>query len=232
MTVLRSSSVWLAAAAALVATTGPAVRSEGMARTATGAVAEAVAQAVAERLGGDARVEVTRLQSAVSTAAAVTASPAPGARTGAPARFTLFDAGKRIGTASATVRVTATHVRARQALARNQHITAADVEEVDAELVDQPMRRLPALSDAIGARLRRNVAAGEPITAAVIEVPALVKSGDAVRVVVRVGAVEAEGRGVASGSGYIGDIVTVVNSGSRRPLKARITGPGQVEIIQ
>lgn len=232
MAFFRSSSVWLVAVAVLATAMGTAVRSEGMARTATEAVAEAVAQAVAERVGGDARVTVTKVQSAVSTAAAIVASPAPGARTGMPARFTLFAGGKRIGTAVATVRVTATHVRARQALARNQHLTAADVEEVEAELVDQPMRRLPALSDAIGARLRRNVAAGEPITAAVIEVPALVKSGDAVRVVVRVGAVEAEGRGVASGSGYIGDIVRVVNSGSRRPLKARVTGPGQVEIIQ
>ncbi len=232
MAYFRSSSVWLVAVAVLAAAMGTPVRSEGMARTATGAVAEAVAQAVAERVGGDARVTVTNVQSAVSTAAAIVASPAPGARIGVPARFTLFAAGKRIGTAVATVRVTARHVRARQALARNEHLTAADVEEVEADVVNQPMRRLPMLSDAIGARLRRSVAEGEPITSAVIEVPPLVRSGDAVRVIVRVGAVEAEGRGTASGSGYIGDIVRVINSGSRRPLKARITGPGQVEIIQ
>ena len=232
MAIFRSSSVWLVALAVLATTMGTAVRSEGMARTATGAVAEAVAQAVAERVGGEARVTVAKVQSAVSTTATIVASPAPGARTGVPARFTMFAAGKRIGTAVATVRVTARQVRARRALARNEHITAADVEEVEGDLVDQPMRRLPMLSDAIGARLRRNVAEGEPITAAVIEVPPVVRSGDAVRVIVRIGAVEAEGRGTASGSGYIGDIVNVINSGSRRPLKARITGAGQVEIIQ
>jgi flagella basal body P-ring formation protein FlgA len=229
---LRSSAVRLAAVAAIVVAAAPVVRSEGMARTATGAVADAVARAVAERLGGEVRVDISTLRSSAAVSGDLVASPAPGARTGAAARFTLYEAGKRIGSAVATVRVVATHVRATRALARNQQILPADVEEVEAELIDQPMRRLPSLDDAIGARLRRSVAAGEPITAAVIEVPAAVKSGDEVRVTVRVGAVEAESKGIASGSGYVGDIVRVLNPGSRRPLKARVTAPGRVEIIQ
>jgi flagella basal body P-ring formation protein FlgA len=60
----------------------------------------------------------------------------------------------------------------------------------------------------------------------------VVKTGDAVQVIVRIGAVEAEGRAVASGSGNLGDIVRVTPPGTRRTLKARITGPGKVEIVQ
>ena len=37
---------------------------------------------------------------------------------------------------------------------------------------------------------------------------------------------------VASGSGHPGDLIRVVSKGSRRPLKARITGPGAVEIVR
>jgi len=40
------------------------------------------------------------------------------------------------------------------------------------------------------------------------------------------------GRGVASGSGHVGDVIRVVNPGSRQPRKAKIIGPGSVEIVQ
>ena len=191
----------------------------------------AIARAVADRIGGDALVTVTALQTKVEGAALV-ASPEPGARTGAPARFVVFDGNTRVGMAVATVHVNARHVRARRAIARDEALVAGDLEEVNAPLRNQPIKRLPVLADVIGTRVRRQVAAGEAITSAVVQVIPLVRSGDKVTMVVRVGAVEAEGRGVASGSGHVGDVIRVTNTATRRPLKARITGPGEVEIIQ
>jgi flagella basal body P-ring formation protein FlgA len=206
-------------------------------------VEAAIARAVAERIGGGAEVSITKLQlgyalsgtskrAPAKIAGAITASPEPGARTGTAARFTLFADGSRIGSAGAVVIVTATHVRARRALARGEELGAGEIEEVEGTLTDQPMRHLPALADLVGARLKRNVVAGEPITAAVVEVPTAVRSGDMVAITVRVGSVEAEGRAVASGSGHVGDVVRVVPPGTRRPLKARIVAPGRAEIIR
>jgi flagella basal body P-ring formation protein FlgA len=192
----------------------------------------AIARAVADRIGGDALVTVTALQTAVAEGSALVATPEPGARTSAPARFVIFDGGARVGMAVATVHVNARHVRARRALARDEALDAGDVEEINAPLRNQLIKRVPALADVIGTRLRRQVAAGEAITSAVVQVTPVVRSGDKVTMLVRIGAVEAEGRGVASGSGHVGDVIRVTNQGTRRPLKARITGPGEVEIIQ
>jgi flagella basal body P-ring formation protein FlgA len=195
-------------------------------------VRTAIARSVADRIGGDALVTVTALQTAVAEGTSLVASPEPGARTGAPARFVIFESGARIGVAVATVHVNARHVRARRAIGRDQALVAGDVEEINAPLRNQPIKRVPALADVIGTRLRRQVAAGEAITSAVVQVTPVVRSGDKVTMLVRVGVVEAEGRGVASGSGHVGDVIRVTNQGTRRPLKARITGPGEVEIIQ
>lgn len=228
---LRRLLLGLVTATAIVA--WPAlVRSEAGVPSGAGAIGEAIERAVSERIGGGVRVSISTLQTAVSAPGSVVASPEPGARTEAPARFTLFVAGSRIGSAVATVHVAGTHVRARRALGRGEPLTANDVEEIDGPLGGQPLKRLPSLTDVLGARARRNVAAGEAMTAAIIEVPAVVTSGDVVTAIVRIGAVEAEGKGVAQGSGHVGDIVRVVPAGTRRLLKARITGPGQVEIVQ
>jgi flagella basal body P-ring formation protein FlgA len=195
-------------------------------------VSEAIARVVADRIGGKARATVTRLQTTYAGTAAIVASPEPGARTAAAARYVLFAGADRVGTAVATVHVDAQHVRARRPVARNESFASADLEEVVGPLPGELIRRLPALQDVIGARVRRHVAAGEAITASVMDVPLLVKSGDIVTVVVSMGAVEARGRGVASGSGREGDAIRVTPSGTRRSLKARIIGPGTVEIVQ
>jgi flagella basal body P-ring formation protein FlgA len=158
--------------------------------------------------------------------------PEPGARVGTTSRFVLWRGGKRQGIAVAAVDVRATYVRAQRAIARDDEIAETDVTLVEGELRDVPMRRLPALTDVVGATPRRNVAAGEPLTAAILTLPPVVRSGEQVNVNVRVGDVQVGGRGVASGSGHVGDVIRVVNAGSRTPRKARITGPGSVEIIQ
>ena len=60
----------------------------------------------------------------------------------------------------------------------------------------------------------------------------LVRSGDRVTIWVRIGAVQASGVGIASGSGQLGDTIRVLASEGRRALTARITGPGTVEVKQ
>jgi flagella basal body P-ring formation protein FlgA len=88
------------------------------------------------------------------------------------------------------------------------------------------------MDDVIGARARRQLAAGEAVTAAVIDVPPLIKAGDRIALIVRVGGVEAEGHGTAVSSGHEGDLIRVLPPGTRRSVNARIVAAGRVEIEQ
>ena len=84
----------------------------------------------------------------------------------------------------------------------------------------------------VAAHARRDIRVGEVLTNAAVIVPPLVKSGDEVRVSISTGAVEVTGIGRASGSGRAGDLIRVLMPSSRKGLKARITGPGSVEIVR
>ena len=195
-------------------------------------VRAAIARAVEERLGSGAVATIRSLQTSVPDDELVTAVPEPGARIGTAARFVLWHDGKRRGIAVVEVDVRATHVRAQRAIGRDEVIAATDVTLVEGELRDIPVRRLPDMTDVVGATPRRTVTAGEALTSAVLTMAPVVRSGEQVDVNVRVGGVHVAGRGVASGSGHVGDVIRVVNPGSRQPRKARIIGPGSVEIVQ
>jgi flagella basal body P-ring formation protein FlgA len=64
-----------------------------------------------------------------------------------------------------------------------------------------------------------------------VEVAPVVRSGQRVTMTVSVGQVRASVEGVASGSGQVGDEIRVVRQDVRRPIRARITGPGEVEVL-
>lgn len=197
-------------------------------------VRDAIGQAVLERIGGEGSVSVTMqsLKTAVPDAGPLTAVPEPGGRLGRPARFVLWRGRDRAGVAVARVDVIAPHVRTRRGIARAETIAAEDVQVVDAAVPALAFRPFLSLEAVVGTRPRRNLAAGEVITTAVITVPPAVRSGDVVEVLVRVGAVQVTGRGVASGSGQVGDVIRVINQSSRRPLRAKISGPNAVEVIR
>lgn len=195
-------------------------------------VEDAIERAVAVLLGRVEAVTVESLEASVDDAGAVVAVPEPGARIGKPSRFALWSEGRRIGTARATVRVRAVHVSAVRLVARGATLTADDVAVVSGDPGPVPIRLLPALEDVLDHRARRQIAPGEAITAALIVAPPAVRSGDTVDVVLRVGAVEVRARGVASGSGGIGDLIGVLTPGTTRPIRARIVSRGEVEVIE
>jgi flagella basal body P-ring formation protein FlgA len=59
----------------------------------------------------------------------------------------------------------------------------------------------------------------------------LVRAGQEVLGIARVGGIEAEARLVAADNGEVGSVIRVVNPQSRRPLKARVIRAGVVEVI-
>jgi flagella basal body P-ring formation protein FlgA len=202
----------------------------------TGPVPAAIERSLQARMG-EVRVAVVELTSnripdPGSRIPALVATPEPGSRLGRPIRFILFADGARIGSVVARVSVTGSAVRSSRALARGEALAADAIEVVDVELTNILLDRLPTSDELVGAQARRDIRAGEVLTDAAVIVPPIVKSGDEVRVSVAAGAIEVTSVGRASGSGHAGDLIRVLMPTSRRGLKARITGPGSVEIVR
>ena len=210
------------------------------------AVRDAIARGVVERMGPDAHTTVDRLEIRVPVASATAWNPAgvpakgtmtmravlpPGARTGRLVSVVLYAGTARVGTATALVRVRVPHFRAARPVPRDTELTTLDTTDLVADLDGALFERLPGARDLVGARVRRDVAAGEALTHATVEAALAVRSGDTVEMVTRLGLVEARGAGKASGSGRVGDRVRVSRPGQPGLAAARIVAPGVVELI-
>jgi flagellar basal body P-ring formation protein FlgA len=194
--------------------------------------AEAIEQAVARRIGGDVRVHAAAFETKVAPEAGLQALPEPGARSGQAVRFVLMAGKVRRGFAVTTVTISGTYARAARAIARGETVADEDVELVDAEWPPVAFTRMPAIREVAGLRARRNIARGEALTGVVLEVPPLVHAGDAVTVTAAVGSVKVTSQAIASSSGHRGDVIRVTSKPNGRPVRARITGQAQVEVLQ
>jgi flagella basal body P-ring formation protein FlgA len=219
--------VLFAASGVIVAASGRTASTAAMAV----APAEAIARAVAERMGEDVEVEILSLNTAVKAERALQAMPEPGGRVGQPMRFVMMVGRARRGIAVATVKVVAAYARAARTIGRDETIAREAIEIVEGELAGLPLKRLPAPEDVVGLTARRDIAAGEPVTQALVDVPPLVRSGDTVVLTVVVGTVQVTSQATASVSGREGEVIRVVSQGGRA-LKARVTGPGAVEVVR
>jgi flagella basal body P-ring formation protein FlgA len=193
----------------------------------------AIAQAVAERFhvaSGQVAVGELRVD-AVEGDGPLVAVPDPGARTGQPAQFTLRVGSKRVGLAVASVTVTASHVRTTAPVERDAAVTAEAVQEQDGPVAGVRFEPLPRLDDVVGAHARRTLVVGEVLSQAVVIVPDAVRAGDEVKVVARVGALEAWGVGRATASGRVGDVVRITRGSARGLQPARVLSPGVVQVL-
>jgi flagella basal body P-ring formation protein FlgA len=84
-----------------------------------------------------------------------------------------------------------------------------------------------------GFKAAANITAGQAVTVALVEQPALVKRGDIVKVRVRVAGtdvlVEASAR--AEKDGHKGEYINVTNVNSKETFSAQVIGQGQVQVI-
>lgn len=193
---------------------------------------EAIRAAVVARLGVPVLATVASVTTRVESEPGLVALPDAAARLGQPARFFLSVNGARRGLAIATVTVTASYAKAARAIARDEAIDGEAVLMIEGPLPALPIRPLLAASALPGLKARRDIAAGEALTDAVLRVPPVVKSGDAVDATVRIGRIAVTGTGTASGSGQVGDLIRIMQPHSSRLLNARIVGPGAVEIVE
>jgi flagella basal body P-ring formation protein FlgA len=195
----------------------------------------AIVEAVEARIGQPGAVVQSIAVTATPTEGALNATPAPDARTGRPSLFSLTvetaQGPRRVGSAVATVAVVADAVRARVTLGRGDSVTAADVERVRGPIGVSPLKRLPQAAEIDDAVAARPVAAGTVLTADLLRIAPSVRSGQQVRVRAVVGGIEAHGLGIASENGRLGAVIRVVNPDSRRSIRSRVVGRGEVEVI-
>jgi flagella basal body P-ring formation protein FlgA len=194
-------------------------------------------------MGQDADVRIEDLAFTTTPppdGAVLTATPEPGARLGRQNRFSLqwvVTAGGRrtpgpVGHATASVFVAVEHVRAGRSIVRGEICSESDLVQSAGEVGAVLLQRLPRLSNVKGARALRPIAADDVVTRTAVLVRPAVQSGDVVAMSAAVEGVTVLGQAVAQQSGSEGDIIRVVNRESRRPLKARVVGPGRVEVMQ
>ena len=192
----------------------------------------AIAEAIVRRLGAGAAVSVINVETTVKDEAGLTAEPEVTARFAKPSRFVLSAHGARRGLAVAIVMARAPVPRAARAIARDEAIGLDAVRFTVSELPAIPIRPLLSEQDLVGTTARRNIVAGEPLTAALVRLAPLVRSGDEIDVTVRIGGVKVTGTGRASGSGRVGDLIHVMQPNTKQTLTGRITGPGAVEVVE
>lgn len=192
---------------------------------------DAIVQAVTARMGDGVVVDVVAIDvPAGAPDRFVDARPDPAARLGRPIRFTLVPArGSRVF-ATATLRVVTPHVVTRRDLPRGATVTEDDVQVVHAEVTQVPMRRLPLGDQVLGSRVLRPVPASAVVVPGAVAVRRAVEPGDRITAIAMAGDVQVSAELTATDGGNPGDVIRVVNMGSRRSLRGRVIAEGLVEV--
>ena len=209
----------------------------GAAADGDASIPAAIEEAVRARLGSSAAVTVigvtgVRVEEGPGT---LTAVPVPAAKLGTPIRFLLErehkGSSRRAGEATATVRVVAPVVRSAAAFPRGHRFVAGDLITEEIELAGRALRELPAVEDIVGARATRDIAAKVVIAQTDFIGDPLVRSGDEVRALLRIGEIEVTNSLIAAQNGAKGQIIRVVHPETRRAVRARVTGRAEVEVV-
>ena len=85
-------------------------------------------------------------------------------------------------------------------------------------------------NQALGKKLTRPLQADQIIVPAMLLLAESVRRGDHVIISARSGGITVRMPGEAMASGVLGEQINVRNQRSQRVIRARITGPGQVEV--
>jgi flagella basal body P-ring formation protein FlgA len=85
-------------------------------------------------------------------------------------------------------------------------------------------------SEVIGKSAVRPLPADTPLRAAFLKAPLVIKKGDRVTIEARRGGLSIQTYGVTKSSGYVGQIIMVANQESGRELRAKVVGPGLVQV--
>lgn len=89
---------------------------------------------------------------------------------------------------------------------------------------------LTSLDQALGFKLTRQTASDQVLSATFVQQPEVINKGDQVVIIARTGALAVRMPGEAMSNGAMSQQISVRNLNSQRVIKARVTGPGEVEV--
>lgn len=92
-------------------------------------------------------------------------------------------------------------------------------------------RNIPATEPIVGYEAERQILAGEPIQKTAIRQPLCAEKGSLIEVTAQRGALSISLRAQALTRGRRGDKIVCINTGSKRQMLTRLTGPGKAELI-
>ena len=120
---------------------------------------------------------------------------------------------------------------ARHPLLRGDGLRAADVQVEPRDIARLGYGYIGNLEQVAGRTLSQNLPAGSVLSPAALGGRSLVRAGDHVAVVAKLGAIEVRADGVALGSGDDGARLRVRNDSSGRVIDAMVSGPGTVQAL-
>jgi flagella basal body P-ring formation protein FlgA len=226
------ASVAPVASVASVASVAPIAPIASIAQAAAPAgPVDLVREAVAARFGAGADVSVTLAGVPDDAPAIRRVSIDPMARTGKPCVVTLYPVSGRAMAVTATIHVVVEHAALAHPVERGHAIEAADIDVRRGEAVDVPLRPLPTASQIAGGRALRPMPAGAIVLSGFVLTRRAIEPGDEITAILATGAVEITAVLVAADGGRVGDVIRVVNPGTKRMLKARVKDGRTVEVI-
>ena len=86
------------------------------------------------------------------------------------------------------------------------------------------------MQEVVGKRAVRPIPADKPIRVSLLAQPYAVRKGDRVTIEAKRGGLQIQASGVTKGSGQLGQSVTVTNQDSGKDLRAKVVGPGLVQV--
>lgn len=162
-----------------------------------------------------------------------------------PLEFSLQGQGHPVGRLSLRVRCTGTtpwallvpaHVRLYQPvvtlvhpLQRNSLVQASDISLVEQDVSLLRQGFITETQQVIGQKLTRNLGANQILTPSHLQQAEAVRKGEHVVISAGTGSIKAKMPGEALSDGAVGQQIRVRNLRSERIIRARVTGPGQVE---
>jgi flagellar basal body P-ring formation protein FlgA len=130
----------------------------------------------------------------------------------------------------AQVRLYREVIVANRSLLRDTVLSQADVSLAERDVSALNQGYLTRMDEALGNKLTRPVQPDQVITPNQLEMAKVVRKGDQVVITAKTGSISVRMPGEAMADGAPGKQIPVKNQRSGRTIKARVTGPGQVEV--
>lgn len=132
---------------------------------------------------------------------------------------------------AATVDIYREVIVASSVLSRGTRLSAADLNREERNISQLRGRVYTTGEDLLGMELQRSLAAGTPLTDALVQQPVLVKRGETVVLTATRGNVSIRQTATAMQDGRKGQQISVKNNSSERTIRAIVTGTGEADVV-